>query len=183
MPSGLPSGYKAYVLAEDVNDWMYTDYASSPVEISIPAQAGDTTDQKATVTFDSNGGSDVTAESVESGKTATEPVDPTREGYVFDGWYTDADCTIAYDFSSKVTEDITLYAKWAAPETKSSIDKSYTATDDLNKTTDATGAEKDEDQKNYQQSEGSTKDNFTYKAFEWTDKAAGKGKITISTKT
>lgn len=42
MPSGLPSGYKAYVLAEDVNEWMYTDYASSPVEISIPAQTGET---------------------------------------------------------------------------------------------------------------------------------------------
>lgn len=35
MPNGLPSGYKAYILAEDVNDWKCTDYASEPVEISI----------------------------------------------------------------------------------------------------------------------------------------------------
>ena len=42
--------------------------------------------------------------------TATAPQDPTRDGYTFDGWYLDGE---KYDFSTPVTEDITLVAKWA----------------------------------------------------------------------
>lgn len=37
---------------------------------------------------------------------------PVRDGYVFAGWYTDTECTDKYNFSTDVTEDITLYAKW-----------------------------------------------------------------------
>ena len=52
-------------------------------------------------------------QSVAPGQTADEPTDPpTRDGYVFDGWYKDALCTQRYDFSSPVTANITLYAKW-----------------------------------------------------------------------
>ncbi|NLL63379.1 MAG: InlB B-repeat-containing protein, partial [Ruminococcaceae bacterium] len=47
--------------------------------------------------------------------TVAEPTpDPTVEGYTFGGWYTDKDCENAYDFSTAVTADITLYAKWTA---------------------------------------------------------------------
>ena len=42
---------------------------------------------KYTVTFNVNGGSSVSAQSVETGKLVTKPVDPTREGYIFAGWY------------------------------------------------------------------------------------------------
>jgi uncharacterized repeat protein (TIGR02543 family) len=38
----------------------------------------------------------------------------TRDGYTFGGWYTDQDCTTAYDFTQPVTEDMDLYAKWTA---------------------------------------------------------------------
>ena len=71
-----------------------------------------------TVTFDLNyAGADAStapsAQTVYSGQTADEPTDlPTRDGYVFDGWYKDALCTQRYDFSSPVTANITLYAKW-----------------------------------------------------------------------
>ena len=52
-------------------------------------------------------------QSVAPGQTADELTDPpTRDGYVFDGWYKDALCTQRYDFSSPVTANITLYAKW-----------------------------------------------------------------------
>lgn len=64
-----------------------------------------------TVTFDSDGGSAVTAQTVESGKTATKPADPTREGYTFKGWTLDG---AAYDFATPVTGNITLKAKWEA---------------------------------------------------------------------
>lgn len=71
-----------------------------------------------TVTFDLNyAGADAStapsAQTVYSGQTADKPTDPpTRDGYVFDGWYKDALCTQRYDFSSPVTANITLYAKW-----------------------------------------------------------------------
>lgn len=36
----------------------------------------------------------------------------TRNGYTFDGWYTDPGCTTAFNFDTKITKEITLYAKW-----------------------------------------------------------------------
>ncbi len=65
-----------------------------------------------TVSFDSNGGSSVAAQSVTYNTAASKPADPSMTGCTFAGWFTDKDCTTAYDFSSKVTGDITLYAKW-----------------------------------------------------------------------
>ena len=65
-----------------------------------------------TVTFETGEGSDVDDQIVNDGDTATKPQDPTREGYVFGGWYLDEDCTIPYDFNTPVTGDIILYAKW-----------------------------------------------------------------------
>jgi len=64
------------------------------------------------VTFNSNGGSAVESQTVEIDGVASEPTDPTKTGYTFGGWYTDAVCTNAYDFSATVTENLTLYAKW-----------------------------------------------------------------------
>lgn len=64
------------------------------------------------VTFDSNGGSAVASQSVTSGSKATQPTDPTLADHTFDGWYSDAGLTQAYDFDTLVYADITLYAKW-----------------------------------------------------------------------
>ena len=66
-----------------------------------------------TVTFDSQGGSDVAPQTVTPGGTATKPADPTRDGYTFDGWYSDSELTTAYDFTAAVTTDLTLHAKWS----------------------------------------------------------------------
>ena len=68
-----------------------------------------------TVSFNANG-KDATmpdSQRVKEGKTATEPADkPQLKGYTFGGWYTDEACTEAYGFSTPVTADMTLYAKW-----------------------------------------------------------------------
>ena len=64
------------------------------------------------VKFNSQGGSSVKDQTPASGSTVSKPADPTREGYTFGGWYTDEACTEAYDFSSPVAADMTLYAKW-----------------------------------------------------------------------
>ena len=65
-----------------------------------------------TVTFDSNGGSAVKAQTVRNGAKASKPVDPTKEGYVFKGWYSDKSLTKAFNFNSAVKSNLTLYAKW-----------------------------------------------------------------------
>ena len=65
-----------------------------------------------TVSFDATGGSAIEDQIVAYGETVTEPKTPVRVGYRFDGWYTDADCTTAYDFDASVTGDLLLYAKW-----------------------------------------------------------------------
>jgi uncharacterized repeat protein (TIGR02543 family) len=71
------------------------------------------------VTFETNGGSVVSSQRVNSGAKATKPTDPTREGFAFAGWYSDTTLTTAYDFNAAVTRNITLYAKWTATITPS----------------------------------------------------------------
>ena len=68
------------------------------------------------VTFNSMGGSAVEAVVVADGQTVAQPEAPVMDGYTFAGWYTDENCTTAYDFDTAVTADITLYAKWTANE-------------------------------------------------------------------
>ncbi|MBQ8970992.1 MAG: InlB B-repeat-containing protein [Lachnospiraceae bacterium] len=65
-----------------------------------------------TATFETNGGSTVKTQTVKEGGTAKEPNAPTKNGYAFDGWYSDEELTEEYDFQTVLTEDITLYAKW-----------------------------------------------------------------------
>lgn len=75
------------------------------VEVSEEPEAAKTY----TVTFESDGGSAVSKQTVEEGKTATKPSNPTKDGYTFIGWYyNDAQ----YNFNTKVNSDITLTAKW-----------------------------------------------------------------------
>ena len=75
---------------------------------------------KYTVTFDSNGGSEVPSQTVLSGARASRPDDPeSADGnYSFDAWYEVRDdgtlADTAYDFTSAVTADITLKAQWKA---------------------------------------------------------------------
>ncbi|MCX6879799.1 MAG: InlB B-repeat-containing protein [Verrucomicrobia bacterium] len=67
-----------------------------------------------TVTFNSNGGSSVASQSVPTGGTATEPTPPTWLGHAFVGWYSNIGLTTAFSFSTAITADTTLYAKWTA---------------------------------------------------------------------
>ena len=72
-----------------------------------------------TITFDTDGGSEVAAQRIAEGMTATEPANPTKSGYTFEGWYADEALTTLYDFTTPVTTDLTLYAKWAEKEVTS----------------------------------------------------------------
>ncbi len=65
-----------------------------------------------TITFESNGGSSVGSISVDSNTTLTNLETPTKDGYIFDGWYTNASLSTMFDTTSKITANMTLYAKW-----------------------------------------------------------------------
>lgn len=65
------------------------------------------------IVFESNGGSAV--ESIQQtayNVTAAEPAEPTKDGYVFGGWYTDEGLTTEMDWSSGIIRPMTLYASW-----------------------------------------------------------------------
>lgn len=66
-----------------------------------------------TITFDSNGGTDVLSQSQEYGELLEVPEPPTREGYQFTGWYIDDACYEIWDVDTYTIEsDMTLYAGW-----------------------------------------------------------------------
>ena len=70
-----------------------------------------------TVTFDTDGGTEVSSQSVVSGGKVTRPADPTKAEHTFANWYKEEDKTNLWSFDTDaVTEDTTLYAKWVAGE-------------------------------------------------------------------
>lgn len=87
-----------YVKAGDKIEWVFGDGSVSTLSH--------------TVTFNTGEGSAVDSQVVADGAKATKPADPTRDGFVFAGWYADADLKSPYDFSTSVSKDLALYAKW-----------------------------------------------------------------------
>jgi uncharacterized repeat protein (TIGR02543 family) len=66
-----------------------------------------------TVLFESNGGSDVTAQYILSGNKIQQPTMPSKENYDFKGWFKEPDFANEWNFDTDVvTGDLTLYAKW-----------------------------------------------------------------------
>ena len=70
-----------------------------------------------TVTFDSDGGSAVTAQKVLN-SPAIKPADPKKDGYDFAGWYLG---DTQYTFDTKITTDITLKAHWTPTSASTAI--------------------------------------------------------------
>jgi uncharacterized repeat protein (TIGR02543 family) len=66
-----------------------------------------------TVTFISNN-STLSTQTIASGATAATPTAPTLSGYTFGGWYSDSGFSSLYNFSTPVTYNISIYAKWTA---------------------------------------------------------------------
>ncbi len=64
-----------------------------------------------TVKFNTNGGTVVDSIKVKLGSTITPPV-TKKEGYELEGWYTDVAMTKRFDFSTRISANLTLYAKW-----------------------------------------------------------------------
>ncbi|MBR0412696.1 MAG: InlB B-repeat-containing protein [Eubacterium sp.] len=64
------------------------------------------------VYFRANGHGKSSQQTIQSGSRVEEPEPLTADGYTFGGWYTDEDCTAAFDFSQPVHTSTYLYAKW-----------------------------------------------------------------------
>lgn len=98
-----------YKEAECTNVW---DFENETVSQDITLYAK-WTSIAYTVTFETNGGTAIEAQLVPEGTFATKPATaPTKEGNLFEGWYTEQTMTNLFDFYTPITKDITLYAKW-----------------------------------------------------------------------
>ena len=76
------------------------------------AETQDAQKKEITISFDTQGGSEIAPITIRSGESLTLPKAPTKDGYVFDGWYLDSNCIEEYEDSYVVSKNITLYAKW-----------------------------------------------------------------------
>ena len=70
-----------------------------------------------TISFDSKGGTDVPSQTQMYGELLEVPEPPTREGYTFTGWHTDAACMVPWNVEERTIEmEMTLYAGWEKNE-------------------------------------------------------------------
>jgi uncharacterized repeat protein (TIGR02543 family) len=65
-----------------------------------------------TITYNTNGGSDISSTQITRGNPLPKPSNPVKAGYNFTGWYIDKQLTLPYDFSKEVASSFTLYAGW-----------------------------------------------------------------------
>lgn len=66
-----------------------------------------------TVTFNTDGGSQIENQKVMYGQLVEVEENPVKEGYTFTGWYTDKDCKNQFDVTKdKVSDSMTLYSGW-----------------------------------------------------------------------
>lgn len=103
--------------------WTGTGLTAPTMEVTIPTGSKENREYTAnweeiqyfTVFYNVHGhGKAPDDEKVESGKTAAKPEDPTADGWKFKGWYRSDDYIgEPFDFTTAITEDTTLHAKWA----------------------------------------------------------------------
>ena len=67
---------------------------------------------KSLLSFNTNGGNEIEAVEVYNNAKVVKPANPVKEGYFFDGWYTDSELTNAFNFETGITKATTLYAKY-----------------------------------------------------------------------
>ena len=138
----IPAGDKQTILQAG------KDYSNKPTHWTFYTEITAVND--CTVKFDTMGGSIVEDQIIVNGKTATEPASPTKEGYIFKGWYLDKEFTNLYDFATPITEDITLYALWEkeatanTPPTITAKDVTLTVGDRFNPLDYATASDKED---------------------------------------
>lgn len=109
----------------DTDEWDYTfDGWSTSEDGDVLSKLPDVSDdatyyaivskvkQQYTITFDTNGGSEVTEITVDYGSEVEAPEKPSKDGYRFIGWYLDEDLEEAVEWPVVLTSDLELYAAW-----------------------------------------------------------------------
>ena len=109
----------------DTAEWDYTFHgwatsADGEPLATLPAAQADATyyavvtvaKKQYTLTFESNGGSAVSSIVADYGTSIAEPTKPSKEGYHFVSWCTDASLTQGAAFPLTLTADLKLYASW-----------------------------------------------------------------------
>ncbi len=97
-----PGEYTIKIIAED-------DYENKTAPMETKLTIVEPKAEVFMVIFDPNGGSPVASVKVEAGKTIMEPDNPTRNGYLFTGWYLNDQL---FDFNGEINNDVVLTAKW-----------------------------------------------------------------------
>lgn len=113
----VPAGTTSVDLAGIPDGWSSTPLTDGRLGFTLTSKDGTLTVEYVfvpetvthTVTFDSAGGTPVDAQTVGDGDKATQPADPTRDGWTFLGWWNG---DTEYDFAQPVSGDLTLTAHW-----------------------------------------------------------------------
>lgn len=82
------------------------------IDIQIPSTQTQPEKVYYTISFDSAGGSPIATQYVESGRSLSPPSTPIKSGSTFSGWYTSKSYVQEWSFSSPITGNVVLYAKW-----------------------------------------------------------------------
>ncbi len=103
---------------QSITGWYMTD-PGNPVGDTVALDGEDITlypiiENGHWLTFESNGGTYVNPAFYGAESSTIAPANPTRNGYRFDGWYSDERCTKTFNFGSALTSNATAYAKWTA---------------------------------------------------------------------
>lgn len=110
-----PNGYRLEGWYQDAGYVSRFDLANTPItgNLTLYAKWELIPVEYYTVTFHANGhGTAPDPQTVKGGEAAQKPATPKTIGYTFTGWFTDAQCTQAYNFQEPSNYDITLYAGW-----------------------------------------------------------------------
>ncbi len=89
---------------------------------------GENAEDKFTITFDTQGGSKIDPITIKTGESITLPNNPTKEGYIFDGWYLSDTFVEEFNATKTITGNITLYAKWVEGNGQEEPPTTYTVT-------------------------------------------------------
>lgn len=102
-----------------------------------------------TVSFDYGGKAEGSTEVVQYGEMVSRPAAPEAEGYRFEGWYTQENGGVPFDFNQEITKDVTVYAHWSEvkpdpkPEPKPEPEPTPTPDPDTDTAKEYTLTEKD----------------------------------------
>ena len=82
-------------------------------EVTVYTITLDDIEASYTVSFESNGGSSIPSQQINNTSSLAYPTIPTKEGYIFSGWFDNEECSgNPYDFSKGIISDLVLYARW-----------------------------------------------------------------------